>query len=213
MRTFTYFMILSLFLLFTACSNKDNAPQKPAPKVGLHSAVVTGNLDVIKQHIEAGSDLNVLEPSRSSTPLHTAAVMGNAEAAKLLVDAGADINYQNADGSTALHTAAAFGKDNVAKLLIYSGAKLDIQNNDGASELHTAAFFGRVEQVEMLLKKGADKSLKNKMGQTALETVQGPFEQVKPVYDAIGAALGAMGLRLDYDKLQAARPQIAEMLK
>ena len=80
------------------------------PQTDLHSAVVSGDLDIIKQHIKAGSDLNVLEPSRASTPLITAAFLGNTDAAKLLIDAGADINYKNADGSTALHTAAAFGK-------------------------------------------------------------------------------------------------------
>ena len=40
----------------------------------------------------------------------------------------------------------------------------------------------------------------------------GPFEQVKPVYDGLGAALAPMGLELDYAYLQATRPEIAEML-
>ena len=58
------------------------------PTVDLHSAVVTGNLEAVRQHIKSRSDLNVLEPSRASTPLITAAALGNTEAAKILIDAG-----------------------------------------------------------------------------------------------------------------------------
>ena len=206
-----------MLVTFVGCGNQDNSSQKSeavsVPKVDLHSAVVQGNLEVIRQHIKAGSDLNVLEPSRSSTPIITAAAMGSVEAAKLLIDAGADLNYQNADGSTALHTAALFGKNEVAKMLMDAGINLDIQNNDGATALHTAAFFGNIELVDALLKKGADKSLKNKSGKTAYETVAGPFEDIKPVYDAIGAGLRPLGVVMDYEQIKAARPKIAEMLK
>jgi ankyrin repeat protein len=185
----------------------------PVPKVDLHSAVVTDNLEAIRQHIKAGSDLNVLEPSRASTPLITAAALGKTEAAKLLIKAGADLNYQNVDGSTALQTAAVFNKPDIAKLLIDAGADLNRQNNEGATALHTAAFLGRVEIVEALLAKGADKTIKNKTGQTAYETVVVPFEDVKFVYDAINTGLRPLGVMLDYDQIRAARPKIAEMLK
>lgn len=217
MRSFSSSIFLIILFTLAACADKENVqeikPKVETPKIDLHSAVVAGNLDVIRRHIKAETDIDVLEPSRSSTPLITSAVMGNEEAAKLLIEAGAAVNYQNTDGSTALHTALVFGKNNVANLLIASGADINIQNNDGASPLHTAAFFGRVEMVDTLLKKGADKTLKNKMGRTARETVQGPFEAVQPVYDAMGAALRPMGLTLDYEQLKTARPKIADMLK
>ena len=118
MRTITIVLLALMLLTFVGCGNQDKSPQQSAepqttvsaPKVDLHSAVFTDNLEVIRQHIKAGSDLNVLEPTRASTPLLTAAFLGKTEAVKILIDAGADLNYQNADGSTALHTAAAFGK-------------------------------------------------------------------------------------------------------
>ena len=210
-------------MLFTlvGCGNQNESPRQPAesqttpsaPKVDLHSAVVTDNLEAIRQHIEAGSDINVLEPSRASTPLISAAFLGKTEAATLLIDAGADLNYQNVDGSTALHTAAAFGKPEVAKILIDAGADLNLQNNQGSTALHTAAFFCRVEIVEALLEKGADKTLKNKSGKTAYEIATLPFEDLTGVYDAIGAGLRPLGLKLDYDRIKATRPQIAKMLK
>jgi hypothetical protein len=203
-------LLIIMFLAIIGCARQ----KVPVPKVDLHSAVVTDNLEVIKQHIKAGTDLNVLEPSRASTPLITAAALGKTEAARLLIDAGADLNYQNADGSTPLHTAAALGKTDIARLLINApGIDLNRQNNEGATPLHTAAFLGRVEIVKALLAKGADKTIKNKSGQTAYETVVVPFEDVKFIYDAIGNGLRPLGVILDYDQIQAARPRIAEMLK
>ena len=188
MRTITTVILALMFFTFVGCGNQDKPPQQSeesqttvsVPKVDLHSAVVTDDLETIRQHIKAGSDLNVLEPSRASTPLITAAFLGKTEAAKILIDAGADLNLKNNAGSTALHT---------------------------------AAFFCHVEIVEALLEKGADKTLKNKAGQTAFESVELPFEDVKGVYDAIGAALKPLGLKFDYDHIKTTRPKIAEMLK
>ncbi len=221
MRTMTSVILVLVLFIFAGCENRDRSSPHLAesqkivsvPTVDLHSAVVTGDLEIIRQHIKAGSDLNVLEPSHASTPLITAAAFGKTEAAKILVDAGADLNYQNADGSTALHTAAVFGKTEVVKILIDAGVDLNTRNNDGATALHAAAFFCRLEIVEILLKRGTDKTLKNKDGHTALETVEAPFEDVKFAYDVVGTALKPLGLKLDYDHLKTARPQIAEMLK
>ncbi len=217
MRMITSLIPALLLLNFLGCGNQEKSAESettvPVPKVDLHSAVVTDDFEVIRQHIAAGSDLNVLEPSRASTPLITAAALGKTEAAKILIAAGADLNYQNADGSTALITAAAFGKTEVAKILMDAGADLNAQNKEGASALHTAAFLCRIEIVQALLAKGADKTLKNKSGQTAIETVVVPFEDVKFVYDAVGAGLKPLGIMLDYDQIKAARPKIARMLK
>jgi ankyrin repeat protein len=209
MKTLTTAALITALLIVVGCTRKEI----PVPKVDLHSAVVTDNLEVIQQHIEAGSDLNVLEPSRASTPLITAAAFGKTEAAKILIEAGADLNYQNADGSTALHTAAAFDKPEIVKMLIDAGADVNIQNNQGATALHTAAFLCRSEIVKVLLAKGADKTIKNKTGQTAIETVIGPFENVKFVYDAIRADLKPLGAKLDDDYIKKTRSQIAEILR
>lgn len=188
MRTITTVMLTLMLFTFVGCGTQDKSPQPSAksqttvsaPTVDLHSAVVTDDLEAIRQHIKAGSDLNVLEPTRASTPLITAAYLGKTEAAKILIDAVADLN---------------------------------LKNNDGSTPLHTAAFFCHVEIVEALLEKGADKTLKNKVGKTAFEIVEHPFEDVKGAYDAIGAGLKPLGLKLDYDHIKTTRPKIAEMLK
>jgi fucose 4-O-acetylase-like acetyltransferase len=217
MKALSTGLLFIILFAVVSCGSQDKSAESQetvaAPKVDLHSAVFTGDLETIRQHVQAGSDLNVLEPSRASTPLITAAFIGNADAAKILIDAGAALNYQNADGSTALHTAAVFGKTDIAKMLIAAGTDLNTQNNNGATALHTAAFFCHKEIVKELLAKGADKSIKNKSGQTAYDTVAGTFEEVIPIYDAVGAGLKPLGLKLDYEHLKTTRPQIAEMLK
>jgi len=213
MKTQSTIVVLISLIVLIGCNKQEEKVEIAPPKVELHSAVVTNNLDLIRQHIKAGTDLNVLEPSHASTPLITTAALGRPEAAKLLIEAGASIDYQNADGSTALHTAAAFGKTDVAKILIGAGANLNLKNNEGSTALHAAAFLCRTDIVEALMAKGADKTIKNKFGQTALQTVQAPFEDVKVVYDVVGAGLKPLGVVLDYEYIKGARPQIAEILK
>jgi uncharacterized lipoprotein YehR (DUF1307 family) len=206
------FVLISLM----GCEKKDDTEQQSTdavPKIDLHSAIVTNDLNIIRQHIKAGSDLNVLEPSRASTPLITAAALGNAEAAKLLIEAGSELNYKNVDGSTALVTSVVFGTTDVARLLIDSGADLNITNNLGSTALHTGAFFGRTEIVKALLEKGANKTIKNNAGQTPYDMVIAPFEEVKGTYDAIGANLKPLGIKLDYEQIKTARPKIAALLK
>ena len=102
MKTLTSAILIITLLTVVGCGKKEN----PVPEVDLHTAAIMGDLEATQQHIKAGSDLNVKEPTRGSTPLITAAMFGKTEIALALIKAGADINYQNYEGSTALHTAA-----------------------------------------------------------------------------------------------------------
>ena len=148
-----------MLITLVGCGNQHKSPREPAesqtttsvPKVDLHSAVVTDDLEAIRQHIKAGSDLNVLEPSRASTPLITAAFLGKTEAAKILIDGGADLDFQNSDGSTALHTAAFFCNVEIVEALLENGADKTLKNNTGqtAQEIVELPF----EVVCHLLKK------------------------------------------------------------
>ncbi len=76
-----------------------------------------------------------------------------------------------------------------------------------------AAFFCRTEIVNFLLESGADKQIRNHAGATPFESVAGPFNEIKPVYDYFGQKLNAMGLQLDYRRIEETRPNIAQILK
>lgn len=146
--------------------------------------------------------------------LHTAVLKNDIKTVKEHIAAKSDLNIKEAmGGSTPLISACLFGKTEIAKLLINAGANLNIQNNDGSTALITASFFCRPEIVKMLLAKKANKTIKNNYGQTALETLLTPFDQVKPVYEALGNALAPLGLKLDYAYIKKTRPVIAKMLK
>ena len=105
------------------------------PKIDLHTAVIIGDFEAIREHINSGSDLNTPELSRGSTPLITASALGKTLAARILTDAGAKINYQNNDGSTALHTAAFFDHVEIVKILLEKGAGKTIKNKGGRTAI------------------------------------------------------------------------------
>jgi hypothetical protein len=152
-------------------------------------------------------------PEPPSIGLHEAVIVENVEAIRQHAAAGSDLDQKDDYGSTPLIVAATFGKAEAAKALIEGGADLSIANNDGSTPLHVAAFLCHVEVVEALLEGGADKDATNNAGRTALDAVSGPFESVKPIYDELGAALGPLGLQLDYEHIRATRPKIAETLR
>ena len=77
----------------------------------------------------------------------------------------------------------------------------------------TAAFLCRAEIVRALLDHGADKNAKNYAGATALDSVAGSFDEVKGIYDLLQAALGPVGLKLDYEQIKVTRPEIAKLLR
>jgi len=146
--------------------------------------------------------------------IHTAVITDNLAALKQHIAAGTNINEKDPfGGSSPLISAALFGKTEAAKILINAGADVNFINNDGSTALHTSAFFCCPEIVKMLLDKHADKTIKNKYGATAYESVVGPYDQVKSVYETMQQMLGPMGLKLDYAYVEKTRPIIAAMLK
>ncbi|WP_339793431.1 ankyrin repeat domain-containing protein [uncultured Imperialibacter sp.] len=140
MKTATTLALAAALLVTAACSDKkvrsESASESTtvaAPDVDIHTAVISGNLEAVKQHIAAGSNLNEKDPFGGSSPLISAAVFGKPEAAKLLIDAGADINFQNNDGSTALTSAAFFCRPAIVQMLLDKGADKTIKNKYGAT--------------------------------------------------------------------------------
>lgn len=138
-------MSLIVLLITTACAqsgtnaksdSKNNAEAKSvvdAPDMDLQTAVMTGNLEVVKQHIAAGTDLNKKDQMSGSTPLIAAATFDQKEIAKALIDAGADLSIKNNDGATPLHVAAFFCRVEIAQSLLDANADKNAKNNFGAT--------------------------------------------------------------------------------
>jgi uncharacterized protein len=131
--------LLSVLLIIASCKTKEGSAQgnkeeaasktdvKP-PQIDIHTAVLTENVEAVKQHIAAGTNINEKDPFGGSSPLITASLFGKTEMAKLLIEAGADVNFQNNDESTPLHVAAFFCRPDVVKLLLEKGADKSIKN-------------------------------------------------------------------------------------
>ncbi len=136
-------MLFLALLLTTSCAQSDKKTSSnntakttksvSKPSIDIHAAVLTGNLEAVKQHIEAGTDINQKEPMSGSTPLMSAATFNKIEIAKALINAKADLSLKNNDGGTALHTAAFFGRIEIVQLLIDAKADKTIRNNFGAT--------------------------------------------------------------------------------
>jgi hypothetical protein len=138
---------LSVVLFLSACTsgqgktNEDNTEEAKAvvkaPGMDIHTATLLGDLDVIKQHIAAGSNLDEQEPTLGSSPLISAAVFGRTEVARALIEAGADVNLRNNEGSTALHSAAFLCRMEIVEMLLENGADKELLNNYGSTALQS----------------------------------------------------------------------------
>lgn len=162
-----------------------------------------------KQASGASSTASSATPSET---LHMAVLRRDMAATRQQIESGADLNQKDQYGSTPLIIAATFGNVEAARALIDAGADLEVTNNDGSTPLHIAAFLCRTEIVQALLQKGANKDARNNAGRTPKDSVSAPFEDVKPIYDKLGADLGPLGLVLDYERIKATRPRVLTML-
>ncbi|MCG2417814.1 ankyrin repeat domain-containing protein [Aequorivita sp. F47161] len=140
-------MLLLAIFLTSACaqSNKKATARNTneavktieKPSVDIQTAIISGNIEAVRQHIEAGTDIDQKEAMSGATPLMTAITFNKPEIAKLLLAAGADLSIKNNDGSTALHNAAFFGRIEMVQMLIDAKADKTIRNNYGATPRET----------------------------------------------------------------------------
>ena len=92
------------------------------PSMSIHTAARIGNIEAVKQHLAAGTDVNA-KNKYEWTPLHSAAFSGHKEIAELLIAKGADVNAKRDDGETPLDRAIAIEHSETADLLRKHGGK------------------------------------------------------------------------------------------
>jgi hypothetical protein len=141
-----------------------------------------------------------------------AAAAGDLDAVNQQLASGVDVDVQ-APGTqwTPLMAAALAGQAEVAERLLEAGADPDLQNNDGNTALLMAAFFGHIEIVESLIAAEADLGAVNNKSETPFDVVKGEWDDgLERLYLGIGQALG---MQIDIEKVKAARPKIAALLK
>ena len=119
------------------------APAPPAvvepPSVDVWEAAGNGNLEALKAHAAAGTNLNGLHAELGITPLVAATAARQHDAVGWLLENEADVNARTGDGGSALIAAAFLGEAGVAKMLLDAGADSSMRNDTGQTVWDIAA--------------------------------------------------------------------------
>ncbi|MDP6417772.1 MAG: ankyrin repeat domain-containing protein, partial [Gammaproteobacteria bacterium] len=109
------------------------------PDISIHVAVKSGNIEAVKQHLAAGTDVNAKSKGNGWTPLfYATSGGGQKEIAELLIAEGANVNAKDKLGDTSLQVAAYQGHKEIAELFIANGADVNSKADNGKTPLDWA---------------------------------------------------------------------------
>ena len=135
-----------------------------APDISIHEAAALGNIEVVKQFLDSGTDVNAKDET-GGTPLDEAAGWGRKDIVELLISKGANVNAKfDGDGSTPLHLSAWRGHFETAELLIAAGSQVNAQMEDGDTPLDLAERKSRRDTPQVKAAKKEIVALLRKLG-------------------------------------------------
>jgi len=194
-----------------AANGGSKSAKPPPPDVDIFKAAGDGDLKALKQHIEAGTDLDQrFLDDQQSTPLMIAALFGRTEAAKALIEAGAKLNLKNKDGSTALMNAAFFCHPEIVQALLDKGADKNITNNTGSTALQAVTVPLPLVQ---LIYSGVNETVFKPAGMPLdMERIKATRPQIAQMLGGNGGAVAGNGGQA-MDIFNALKPGNEEALK
>ena len=107
----------------TEAEDSEAAPFIPTPGDLFLTAVTSGHLEAVKQHLATGLDTHILD-EEGSNALMIAASKGHIEIVQFFVQQGFDVNAQNHWGKTALMLAAEHNHPEILTLLLEHNADI-----------------------------------------------------------------------------------------
>ena len=91
--------IAAVMVVGCATTQQPEPPTAEALDISIHEAAEEGNIEAVKQHLAAGTDVNAKDTRRGYvTPLHCAAIHDHKEIVELLIANGADVNAKDEGG-------------------------------------------------------------------------------------------------------------------
>jgi ankyrin repeat protein len=126
-RPMIHLLITTIAAVLLVGCGESQSPEPPiakAPDISIHKAATFGNIEAVKQHLAAGTDVNAKDDN-GFPPLHLAADRGHTEVVELLITKGAEVNAQSDGGNTPLDWAvdSAHSDKETADLLRKHGGK------------------------------------------------------------------------------------------
>ena len=111
--------IAAVLLVGGATPQQPEPPTSNAPDISIHHAVATGDIEAVKRHLNAGTDVNEKEKNATInwrkgtseivfTPLHYAAMYGRLGIVQMLIAKGVDVNANFFDSGTPLDAVELF---------------------------------------------------------------------------------------------------------
>lgn len=113
----------------------------------LHAASHQGHVDVVKELIKAGSDVNLVGEYGNTALINTRSI----EIVNELIKAGADINLQNYGNETALIRAVRLNNIDIVNALLSKGADVLLKNEKGETALDIAKKNKNSNIINMLI--------------------------------------------------------------
>jgi ankyrin repeat protein len=175
-----------LFLIFFTVLAVYSNPLNEA----LCQAAGSGNLDRVKELLEAGADINNHDGGNGATPLHLAARYNRAEIIRFLLKNGAVLDAKMGYDMTPLYWAASSCNPEATEVLIHAGADLEARDSHEKNTPLIAICWGGnkecgVKIVRLLLEAGADPNARRKEDSTPLIFVAryGNIEMIKLLLD------------------------------
>ncbi|KAJ6215631.1 hypothetical protein RDWZM_010131 [Blomia tropicalis] len=138
-------------------------------ETSLHLAARYGRVDIVRQLIDSGADLNVRDSS-GRTPLHTSIGADTIGVFDLLIrEPSIDVNVQTDDGTTPLILSARIANQDMVQRLIDGGqCQVNVGDNTGRTALHWAVSVNNIDAARTLLMNGADCDARDCRDQTPL---------------------------------------------
>ena len=125
--------IAAVVLVGCGTTQPPKPPTAKAPDISIQEAARTGNIEAVKTHLAAGTDVDWFDEPvgrlghsvviDKTTALHYAVFGGQKDVAEILIANGADVNAKNFQSKSPLDFAVKYKQPELADLLRKHGAK------------------------------------------------------------------------------------------